>query len=146
MSTVWLNLRTRVRILISARIRNSQCSSLFSCLTKKIKKKKIKKKEKFHTLSLNTIWSIEMKFNTIFMYDTYTYDMNNYDIKYNVEFVMLIIKYKNFPWNFIRKSLKIWHAFWHFGTSSWKFGTPCGTLTRLFARWHVKMRNWHAFM
>ena len=31
------------------------------------------------------------------MYDTYTYDMNNYDIKYNVEFVMLIIKYKNFP-------------------------------------------------
>ena len=29
-----------------------------------------------------------MKFNTIFMYDTYTYDMNNYDIKYNVEFVM----------------------------------------------------------
>ena len=38
-----------------------------------------------------------MKFNTIFMYDTYTYDMNNYDIKYNVEFVMLIIKYKNFP-------------------------------------------------
>ena len=31
------------------------------------------------------------------MYDTYTYDMNNYDIKCNVEFVMLIIKYKNFP-------------------------------------------------
>ena len=29
-----------------------------------------------------------MKFNTIFMYDTYTYDMNNFDIKYNVEFVM----------------------------------------------------------
>ena len=26
-----------------------------------------------------------MKFNTIFMYDTYTYDMYNYDIKYNVE-------------------------------------------------------------
>ena len=27
-----------------------------------------------------------MKFNTIFMYDAYTYDMYNYDIKYNVEF------------------------------------------------------------
>ena len=27
-----------------------------------------------------------MKYNTIFMYDTYTYDMCNYDIKYNVEF------------------------------------------------------------
>ena len=29
-------------------------------------------------------WSIEIKFNTIFMYDTY--DMYNYDMKYNVEF------------------------------------------------------------
>ena len=27
-----------------------------------------------------------MKYNTIFMYDTYTYDMHNYDIKYAVEF------------------------------------------------------------
>ena len=27
-----------------------------------------------------------MKYNTIFMYDTYTYDMYNYDIKYDVEF------------------------------------------------------------
>ena len=28
---------------------------------------------------------IEMKYNTIFMYDTYTYDMCNCDIKYHVE-------------------------------------------------------------
>ena len=27
-----------------------------------------------------------MKYNIIFMYDTYTYDTYNYDIKYNVEF------------------------------------------------------------
>ena len=27
-----------------------------------------------------------MMYNTIFMYDTYTDDMYNYDIKYNVEF------------------------------------------------------------
>ena len=27
-----------------------------------------------------------MKYTTIFMYDTYTYHMYNYDIKYNVEF------------------------------------------------------------
>ena len=27
-----------------------------------------------------------MKYNTIFMYDTYTYHMYNHDIKYNVEF------------------------------------------------------------
>ena len=27
-----------------------------------------------------------MKYNTIFMYDAYTYDMYNYDIKYAVEF------------------------------------------------------------
>ena len=30
--------------------------------------------------------NIEMKYNTIFMYDTYTYDMYNYDMKYNVAF------------------------------------------------------------
>ena len=32
-----------------------------------------------------------MKYNAIFMYDTYaynTYDMYNYDIKYNVEFLI----------------------------------------------------------
>ena len=29
---------------------------------------------------------MEMKYNTIFMYDTYTYHMYNYDIKYNIEF------------------------------------------------------------
>ena len=27
-----------------------------------------------------------MRHNTIFMYNTYTYDMYNYDNKYNVEF------------------------------------------------------------
>ena len=27
-----------------------------------------------------------MKYNTVFMYDTYTYDMYYCDIKYNVEF------------------------------------------------------------
>ena len=37
-----------------------------------------------------------MKYNTIFMYDTYTYDMYNYDIKHNVEFFYIIIKYKVF--------------------------------------------------
>ena len=30
-------------------------------------------------------WSIEMKYYAIFMYDTYTYAMYNYDIKYNVK-------------------------------------------------------------
>ena len=25
-------------------------------------------------------WSIEMKYNIVFMYDTYTYDMHNCDI------------------------------------------------------------------
>ena len=27
-----------------------------------------------------------MKYSKIFIYDTYTYHMHNYDIKYNVEF------------------------------------------------------------
>ena len=35
-----------------------------------------------------------MKYNTIFMYDTYTYDMYNYDIKYNVD-CFIINKYRN---------------------------------------------------
>ena len=30
--------------------------------------------------------SIELKYITIFMYYTYTYDMYNYDIKYNITF------------------------------------------------------------
>ena len=30
----------------------------------------------------------EMRYNTTFMYDTYTYHMYNYDIKYNVEFFL----------------------------------------------------------
>ena len=37
-----------------------------------------------------------MKYNTVFMYDTYTYDMYNYDIKYNVEYFYIIIKYEVF--------------------------------------------------
>ena len=62
-----------------------------------------------------------MKYNTIFMYDTCTYDMYNYDIKYNVEF--LKEEYKSN----IRK----------IGTP---FGTLAGqfeTLARRTARWHV---------
>ena len=31
-------------------------------------------------------WSIEIKYNAIFIYDRYTYDINDYDIKWNVEF------------------------------------------------------------
>ena len=37
-----------------------------------------------------------MKYNTIFLYDTYTYHMYNYDIQYKVE-VLILIKYRNFP-------------------------------------------------
>ena len=32
--------------------------------------------------------SIEIKHKTVFIYYTYTYDMYNYDIKWNVEFFM----------------------------------------------------------
>ena len=31
------------------------------------------------------------------MYDTYTHDMYKYGIKYNVEFFINNIKYRNFP-------------------------------------------------
>ena len=33
-------------------------------------------------------WSIELKYNAVFMHDTFTYDMYNYDIKYNLQFFM----------------------------------------------------------
>ena len=33
-------------------------------------------------------WSVEMRYNTIFICDTYAYHMFNYDIKYNVELFM----------------------------------------------------------
>ena len=47
----------------------------------KSKKGKNNQKEKFYTLFLNMTQSIEMKYHTIFMCHTYTYDMYNYDIK-----------------------------------------------------------------
>ena len=62
-------------------------SKCIFALPKEQKKEKNNEKEKFHTLFFNVTWSIERKSNTIFMYDTsYTYDMHNYNIKYNVEF------------------------------------------------------------
>ena len=42
--------------------------------------KKTIKKEKTHTLFFNIILSVETKYNTIFLYDTYTYDAYSYDI------------------------------------------------------------------
>ena len=39
--------------------------------------------------------SIEMKYNTTFMYGTYTY-MYNYDIKYHAD-LFITVKYGNFP-------------------------------------------------
>ena len=38
-------------------------------------------KKKFHALFFNITGSIEMKYNTSFIYDTYAYDIYNYDIK-----------------------------------------------------------------
>ena len=46
------------------------------------------KKRKFNTLFFNMALSIEIKYNIIFMYNTNTYDMHNYDINYNVGFFL----------------------------------------------------------
>ena len=74
---------------------------------------------------------MEMKYNTIFMYDTYMH-MCNYDIRDNVEFFIFLLAFRK--------------------RSVWKIGTLFGTLprqieklTRLLERWHLKMRRWHAF-
>ena len=37
-----------------------------------------------------------MKYNLVFIYETYTYDMNNYDIKYKCKTFYVMIKYENF--------------------------------------------------
>ena len=57
--------------------------SIFSFLTKD---QKSFKKQKFHTLFFKIVSSTEMKYNIIFMYDTYTHDIYKCNIKYNVEF------------------------------------------------------------
>ena len=50
-----------------------------------------------------------MKHNTIFMYDTYTGDMYNYDIKSNVEFLCnKVLKFFLARRHVIMRS---WHAF-----------------------------------
>ena len=54
----------------------------------KSKKQNNNEKKKLHPLFFDITWSIEIKYNIIFMYDTYatyTYDIYNYDIKYKVE-------------------------------------------------------------
>ena len=56
-----------------------------------------------------------MKYNTIFMYDEYTYDMYNYNI---------MIRYRNFHYHFVRRRFK--------------------ELARLLARWYAKLKHWHA--
>ena len=71
----------------------------YQIITKLVHKKAILYQPRNH---LNMTRSIEMKYNTISMYDTYTYDMYNYDVKYNKEFFYIIIKYRNFPLHFVR--------------------------------------------
>ena len=53
-------------------------------------REKNNKKEKFHALFFNMTWSVEMKYNT------YTYDIYNYDIKKKCRIFYIIIKSINF--------------------------------------------------
>ena len=45
-----------------------------------------------------------MKYNTNFMYDTYTYNMYNYDIKYNIKF-LYTNKVLKFPLAFCKRNV-----------------------------------------
>ena len=58
---------------------------LFSFLTKD---QTSFKKQEFHALFFRMACSKEIEYNIIFMYDTYTYHMYNYDITCNVEFLI----------------------------------------------------------
>ena len=87
-----------------------------------------------------------MKYNTIFMYDTCTYDMYNYDIKYNVEF--LKEEYKSNIRKLVRllalwhANLKHWHAVRHVGTF---IVTLARKIEKLARFWHVATKaRWHA--
>ena len=63
--------------------------------------------------------------------------MYSHDIKYNVEF-FVIIKHK-------RNDRKIGSSFDTLASQLEKLARQVETLSRLLARWHVKMRCWHAF-
>ena len=86
-----------------------------------------------------------MKYNTIFIYDTYTYSMYNWSQAQGRTFYM-IIKYINFPQQFVRgmfKKLARLVVRWHVKLDNWY---TFGTLARLLTRWHIKMRSWHSFV
>ena len=90
---------------------------------RKNKKEKNIKKEKLQTRFFNVTWSLEMKCNKIFMYNTYIY------------MICACLKY-------IFEKLA---CFWHVDTSSWNIGIPDGMLACLLECWQMKMRSWYAF-
>ena len=53
---------------------------------------------------------------------TYAYNMYSHDIKYNVEF-FIIIRHRNFPQHFVREMFE--------------------KLARLLTRWQANLKNWH---
>ena len=61
-----------------------------------------------------------MKYNTIFMFNTYTYDIYiyiTYDIKYNVKFLCRN-KVLKFPLAFCKRNIGKLVCFWHIGRPS----------------------------
>ena len=61
------------------------------------------------------------------MYDTYTHDMYNYDIKYKVEFSY--DRVQQFPLVFHKKNV----------------GTPFGTLARQVEKSARRLARWHVY-
>ena len=74
-----------------------------------------------------------MKYDKIFIYDTYAYDMYNYDKMQNLQNVVKCGKMYNFLYN--NKVQKFTQHFVR-GMSE--------KLACLLARWHAKLKNWHA--
>ena len=95
--------------------------------------RKNNKKEKLYIFFLNMIWNIEMNFNTIFIYNTYTYICITM-ISNIMQNCLYNIKVKKFPLAFRKRN--IWNISMTFGT----FGHQAEPLARRMTRWHI---YWH---
>ena len=99
----------------------------------KSKLEKNNKKEKLYIFFLNMIWNIEMNFNTIFIYNTYTYICITM-ISNIMQNCLYNIKVKKFSLAFHKRN--IWNISMTFGT----FGRQAEPLARRMTRWHI---YWH---
>ena len=107
-----------------------------------LRTKKFQKKQKFCTFFLNMTWSIEMKCNTVFMFNAcyyYCFFYSQKELGFYKSYLHLFFFKKKISLAFQKKNV-------------WKLSTPSGTLARQneklarhLVRWYTKLNSWHAF-